>query len=302
MLIVCPNCASEYRLEAAQLGPAGRRVRCSTCQSDWFAKPEDGAAPAQAGAPGRDPVEDELDAQWRAAALNDPDVAAALAAHDEADAARAEPPQDDAPPAGKEALPATEPSPDAAAEQVSPADPALRKAGKAEKGDKSQARKAGRRLTLPAMPARKPSRAGLAAAIGLVALGLGLWRREAIARHVPALAGPLALIGLPVNIRGAEFENVASELVNDPSGRFLIVQSQIRNITSRPVTVAPVEIVVRDAAARAIYTWAAEPSKLLLQPGEAIGFRTRLAQPPQEAHDVQLRFQRGSAQMAQAAK
>jgi predicted Zn finger-like uncharacterized protein len=301
MLIVCPNCASEYRLEAAQLGPAGRRVRCSSCQTDWFAKPEDEPLPAPDEAPRRDPVEDELDAQWRAAALNDPDVAAALAAHEGADAANAGPQQDDGPPAAEDAVQA--PSPDAdAGEQAALADAAPRKAGRAEKSDKTQGRKGGRKLSLPAMPARKPSRAGLAAAIGLVALGLGLWRREAVVRHVPALAGPLALIGLPVNIRGAEFENVASELVNDPSGRFLIVQSQIRNITSRPIPVAPVEIVVRDASAKAIYTWAAEPSKLLLQPGEAMAFRTRLAQPPQEAHDVQLRFQRGSAQMAQAAK
>jgi predicted Zn finger-like uncharacterized protein len=302
MLIVCPNCASEYRLEAAQIGPGGRRVRCSSCQNDWFARPEDAAAERAELEP-RDMVEEALDAQWREAALSDPDVAAALADHDsfaatataETDMAQAEAATapDDAAQAG-ESAPAQEPIPAAEA--------APRKATRADKGDRAQGRKAGRSLSLPAMKGRKPSRAGLAAAIGLVALGFGLWRREAITRHVPALAGPLAMIGLPVNIRGAEFENVASELVNDPSGRFLIVQSHIRNITSRPISVAPVEIVVRDVALKAIYTWAAEPSKLLLQPGESMAFRTRLAQPPQEAHDVQLRFQRGSAQMAQAAK
>jgi predicted Zn finger-like uncharacterized protein len=309
MLIVCPNCASEYRLEAAQIGPGGRRVRCSSCQTDWFATPED-AASAQTGRETRDPVEDALDAQWREAALSDPDVAAALAAHDshsaataDADIAASESASEsttESATGGDEASPAGETDMAEAQDPAGGATP--RKAARAEKGDRGQGRKAGRRLSLPAMPARKPSRAGLAAAIGLVALGLGLWRREAITRHVPALAGPLAMIGLPVNIRGAEFENVASELVNDPSGRFLIVQSQIRNITSRPIPVAPVEIVVRDATAKAIYTWAAEPTKLLLQPGETMAFRTRLAQPPQEAHDVQLRFQRGSAQMAQAAK
>ena len=302
MLIVCPNCASEYRLEAAQIGPAGRRVRCSSCQTDWFATPEEAAPQAEPEA--RDAMEEALDAQWREAALSDPEVAAALAAHDGLAAAAA---SDDALQGA-----APDASPEAAADAAdagpSPMDAPVpsdgaepRKAARSEKGGKGPGRKAGRSLAMPALPVKRPSRAGLAAAIGLVALGLGLWRREAITRHVPALAGPLAMIGLPVNIRGAEFENVASELINDPSGRFLIVQSHIRNVTSRQITVAPIEIVVRDASAKAIYTWAAEPSKLQLQPGESMAFRTRLAQPPQEAHDVQLRFQRGSAQMAQAA-
>jgi predicted Zn finger-like uncharacterized protein len=300
MLIVCPNCASEYRLEAAQIGPGGRRVRCSSCQTDWFAMPEE-AATGPAVSPPRDPMEDALDAQWREAALSDPDVAAALAAHDGMGAApEAAGEAQQVPPAAEGEAPAGEAAPEAGAIPSPEAGP--RKAGRAEKAGKGQIRKGGRSLAMPGLPARRPSRAGLAAAIGLVALGLGLWRREAVTRHVPALAGPLAMIGLPVNIRGAEFENVASELVNDPSGRFLIVQSQIRNITGHAIPVAPIEIVVRDAGAKAIYTWAAEPSKLLLQPGESMAFRTRLAQPPQEAHDVQLRFQRGSAQMAQAAK
>jgi predicted Zn finger-like uncharacterized protein len=299
MLIVCPNCASEYRLEAAQIGPGGRRVRCSTCQNDWFARPEDATAERAEPAPS-DPVEDALDAQWREAALNDPDVAAALAADDDARATAGAGPEQEATASGPDDAMQADPGPPPAdGEQSPPAETAPRKA---DKGERAAARKPGRRLTLPAIPRRKTSRAGLVAAIGLVALGIGIWRREAVARHVPALAGPLALIGLPVNIRGAEFGNVASELVNDPSGRFLIVQSQIRNITSRPVQIAPVEIVVRDAGGKAIYTWAAEPSRLLLQPGESMAFRTRLAQPPQDAHDVQLRFQRGSAQMAQAAK
>ena len=35
MIIACPNCATRYQLEAARLG-AGRRVRCSRCQHEWF--------------------------------------------------------------------------------------------------------------------------------------------------------------------------------------------------------------------------------------------------------------------------
>jgi predicted Zn finger-like uncharacterized protein len=320
MLLVCPTCASEYRIDPAKLGAGGRRVRCSSCQTDWFASPDDAQTPPdhsrEPGRAERSALDDELYAHWNEAAVNDPDVAEALAAFEaaeklpepEAEAA----PRDDFSGSGEgvgheDGGPPPEPSPSqddgpgaAPTGRSSPAPaeiPAPRKSAR-----EKRARKPGRHMPLPVAAARPRSRAGLAACIGLVALGLMLWRREAVARHVPALAGPLAAIGLPVNLRGAAFDNVTSEVISDPSGRFLIVQSQIRNVTGRAIAIAPVEIVVRDVSAKPIYTWAAEPPKATLQPGESMHFRTRLAQPPQEAHDVQLRFQRASAQMAQAAK
>jgi predicted Zn finger-like uncharacterized protein len=42
MIISCPNCAARYQLEASRLG-AGRRVRCSRCQHEWFQPPPEGA-------------------------------------------------------------------------------------------------------------------------------------------------------------------------------------------------------------------------------------------------------------------
>src|SRR5579884_2095454 len=37
MLIVCPGCATSYRIDAEALGPVGRTVRCARCRSTWFA-------------------------------------------------------------------------------------------------------------------------------------------------------------------------------------------------------------------------------------------------------------------------
>ncbi|SFJ43672.1 MJ0042 family finger-like domain-containing protein [Bosea sp. OK403] len=39
MLIVCPSCSSRYELDAAKLGPAGRKVRCASCQTSWHVDP-----------------------------------------------------------------------------------------------------------------------------------------------------------------------------------------------------------------------------------------------------------------------
>lgn len=48
MLIVCPSCASEYTIDAAHVGPAGRTVRCAGCRTTWQVSAE--AAPAEAPA------------------------------------------------------------------------------------------------------------------------------------------------------------------------------------------------------------------------------------------------------------
>lgn len=51
MLIVCPNCASEYTLAAERVGTAGRQVRCAVCGETWFAKPTVEAGPGRDLAP-----------------------------------------------------------------------------------------------------------------------------------------------------------------------------------------------------------------------------------------------------------
>src|SRR3954447_24620986 len=37
MLIVCPTCATTYRIQPATLGAAGRARRCTKCKNAWFA-------------------------------------------------------------------------------------------------------------------------------------------------------------------------------------------------------------------------------------------------------------------------
>lgn len=41
MLIACPSCASEYRIDADKVGMEGRSVRCAACRETWFLTPAD---------------------------------------------------------------------------------------------------------------------------------------------------------------------------------------------------------------------------------------------------------------------
>ncbi len=70
MLIVCPSCASEYRIEAGKVGMDGRSVRCAACRETWFITPADVLAGheaelAEKGEAEPDPV---ADAAWQEAA------------------------------------------------------------------------------------------------------------------------------------------------------------------------------------------------------------------------------------------
>jgi predicted Zn finger-like uncharacterized protein len=42
MLIICPDCETSYEVEPADLGPSGRKVRCTSCGSVWHAVPPGG--------------------------------------------------------------------------------------------------------------------------------------------------------------------------------------------------------------------------------------------------------------------
>jgi predicted Zn finger-like uncharacterized protein len=67
MLIVCPSCASEYRIEAGKVGMEGRSVRCAACRETWFITPADvlaGHEAELAASPDADPI---ADSAWEAA-------------------------------------------------------------------------------------------------------------------------------------------------------------------------------------------------------------------------------------------
>lgn len=46
MILTCPQCQSQYNVDAAQIGAAGRTVRCAGCGHSWFQAAEKSAAEA----------------------------------------------------------------------------------------------------------------------------------------------------------------------------------------------------------------------------------------------------------------
>lgn len=254
MLIVCPSCASQYELDAAKLGPEGRKVRCAGCKTSWHVEPEVFPEPPSE-AETQALLAEELE---RAAAIDAEITALAAEAGGQEDVSE-EPPAVEAPPAV----------------------PKKRRGKASAKPHKTSGalwRRGG---------AGRPMAAALA---GLVLLAGVVWQREAAVRAAPQLAGLFEKIGMPVNVRGLSLSSIESGVVDDGQNRFLVVEGDVTNVTKSKTAVPLIEVAVKDAGGATLYTWTTEPPRANLEPAELLRFRARLASPPEQGQSVSVRF------------
>jgi predicted Zn finger-like uncharacterized protein len=307
MLIVCPNCATSYDVDVATLRPDGRKVRCVRCRSVWqpeLSRAEKLIAAAEELAPVRRAVE----AVAAIAEMSGGPPAETVASAEAAPAAP-EPPLD-APVRGAAAGVAEAAGFAEAAQPlevdsppIAPADP---DAGAAPVPMEAEPHEAPNDLPhedVESVAARRyPRRAKRkrwrwplshlqSAIMGLIianAIIIG-WRTDFV-RAMPQTASFYALIGMPVNLRGLDFDSLATATEQHEGVPILVVEGNIVNDTNKTADVPHVRFAVRNAARQEIYSWSAVPSRTMLPPGEAVAFRSRLASPPPDAHDVLVRF------------
>ncbi len=292
MLIVCPSCATAFRVTKDVLGDSGRQVRCAQCRTVWLATADQavdepavaeaaGAIGQPAAAPAPDPAAD--DADWGAAF---------------AEEAREKGASPDAP-AGDEAVPAADspslqPDADVAPLPARTGDAgALDEAAPSGRQDVESAVVKRRKRPVVTRSPRKPFQMSLPVAILLACsaiLATFLLGREQVVRTMPDTAAIYERLGLPVNLRGVEFRDVkgANEIVDGVV--VLVVEGRLVNITGRPIELPRLRLAVRDASGKEIYTWTATAPKAQLEAGEAVPFRSRLASPPPDGASVEVRF------------
>jgi hypothetical protein len=115
------------------------------------------------------------------------------------------------------------------------------------------------------------------------------WRNDFV-RLMPQTASFYARLGMPVNLRGLAFDNLSTSTEQHEGVPILVVEGEIVNETHKIVDVPRLRFAVRNAGRQEIYSWTAVLPRTLLSPGDAAPFRTRLASPPPDAHDVLVRF------------
>lgn len=288
MQIHCPTCATSYMIEPASLGAAGRTVRCSRCGTTWFAAPPATAAAAPAAA-APEAVAEPAGTQAAAApapshATGDfgPEPEAPVGEVPQAETAAAAetaptivvdaPPL--VPPAGHEPLPGDAAAAAAAAEAADIESFAARR-------ERLQARRRNRQRTSRWAALFLVLFAGNIALIGA---------RQEVVRYLPQTASLFSAVGLPVNLRQLNFENVRIARASEDGKPVLVVDGAIVSASAKPVEVPRLRFAARNPAGQEIYSWTMQPERKVLSPGETMSFRSRLVSPPKDVRDVMVRF------------
>jgi hypothetical protein len=126
-------------------------------------------------------------------------------------------------------------------------------------------------------------------ALATLCVALLGWRKNVV-RHAPQLASFYSAIGLPVNLRGLAFTDLKIGNEIHDGVPVLVVEGMIVSTVSMPVDVPRLRFALRNATGAEVYAWTAQPSQAVLGAFETMPFRSRLASPPAEGHDVQVRF------------
>ena len=274
MHIVCPHCATSYAMHPANLGESGRIVRCSRCKETWLARPEDVVASvttvAAMAEEGRS-SQDALAAEWEAFGADEADT---------------QPPMVDSPPIA-----------DDWGTDESSADPDWPSAVRNEENDTDWRRQRQpwfRRLFRPWIPFKGARQSFVnlptaCAAMGALIVALLVWRTDMV-RLMPQTAGFYKMIGLEVNLRGLSFKDVKVSTETVEGKSVLVIEGAVVSDTRKPVDLPRLRFSVRDAHGAEIYAWNTVLDQSQLRPGERIQFKSRLASPPAEGRNIDIRF------------
>jgi predicted Zn finger-like uncharacterized protein len=282
MHIICPHCTTSYAIDPATLGAAGRTVRCSRCKEVWLARPEDAievaaAAPAMAAA-SQPAGNTDAAAEWEALARED-------------DRREQDTPVVDSPPiAGDWPVDGegSSQAPDADWTSVARDD-----AHDAEFARPQRLSWLRRLLRAPAshLAGGKPfvSLPTACAAMGALVLALIIWRVDVV-RLMPQTAAFYKMVGLEVNLRGLMFKDVKITSETVEGKPVLVIEGVITGATRKPVELPRLRFSVLDAQGAEIYAWNAVLEQPVLKPGERAWFKSRLASPPPEGRNIDVRF------------
>jgi predicted Zn finger-like uncharacterized protein len=276
MHIICPHCTTTYAIDLSTLGVAGRTVRCSRCKEVWLARPEDAVinqalvpsmadggdqAPNSATAAGRnDPAGSELEHDHETPVVESPSISAEWPADGEG---------------------SREPNwaPVARHDEAKAARPPRRSLLRRLIPSFSSSR-----LAMPAV-----SLATICAATGALVLGLMIWRTDVV-RLLPQTAAFYKMVGLDVNLRGLVFKDVKVTSENVEGKPVLVIEGVIIGEARKPMELPRLRFSVRDAQGAEIYAWNAVLEQAVLKPGEKAWFKSRLASPPPEGRNIDVRF------------
>jgi predicted Zn finger-like uncharacterized protein len=282
MHIICPHCTTSYAIDLATLGAAGRTVRCSRCKEVWLARPQDAvemvAPPPAMATAGQQAGGDDAAAEWDALAREEDDGAG------------------DTPVVDSPSISADWPADGAGSPQDADSGWPSAAQDDALGAGISRPRRGSRlgSLLTPSVLFRASGKpvVGLptaCAAMGALVLALVIWRVDVV-RLLPQTATFYKTVGLEVNLRGLMFKDVKLTTETVEGKSVLVIEGVITSETHKPVGLPRLRFSVRDAQGAEIYAWNTVLEQSVLKPGEYTRFKSRLASPPPEGRNIDIRF------------
>lgn len=281
MNLTCPSCSATFRVEPAQLGPAGRRVRCGDCRHTWHQEAigEDQAPPpAPAAALAPEPAADPAAEQAAAKAAAEP-----FAPSDAGAGEAPEPSKPAEPETAAETAPGA--APGAASGAAPEAAPEAEEAGSGERVSR-------RAFSKPARPQAKQPQVSLAvgwAIYAVVVIGLVsgfYYGRAPLVAMVPEMTRLYDLVGLKEAAfeLGLELRDVKSVRRLIDGERVVVIEGLIVNVSNEDRQVPSLRASVTDADGVELDRWIFQAESASLAPGDSTGFETVAKNPPREGN------------------
>ncbi len=279
MLLTCPACDTQYKVDEAALDPEGSKVRCFRCSYTWVAKPS--------GRPAVVPDEPQASIELEEAEIREApeSVEQTGGAKDEPEApAASEEPRVSAPDAPTTPSKA-EPKPVSKAEFKPTPKPAPKP--NAEPLDREQLAALRSKREMPVWPFYALILLLLGALVVLLYTG-----REQMSRVHPLATEAYRAFGYEVVLPGdgLSIESIKSVQRVNASGGELEVVGEVVNVSDRPRLVPGLRLIVLGANGEELTSWTERLNEKALMPKERALFSFSLDSPPQGAANVEIEF------------
>jgi hypothetical protein len=144
---------------------------------------------------------------------------------------------------------------------------------------------------------RRRRRARAAAWLGLAFAALSpamiaLSFPEKVVSAMPAAMGFYDWLGRDVNIYGLKIKGVDVQHLTIGDQKVIAIKGEVLNVSDRDRKIPWLRFGLKSGDQIEVYDWQLDTDSRPLRPGEAKGFVTRVAAPPQTASTVEIRFAR----------
>ncbi len=263
MLLTCPACDTQYKIEDEAISPEGSRVRCFRCSYTWTAKRPQGG---QAGQAGPKPEEDRTQAQE---------------------------------PASKPAPePAPEPEPVKAEPREKPADETPKpQASSGKDGADDESLRAALDPVPQAEEAALRDRASTAlyliVLLLFITLSVLLWtKRDVLSTAHPLLRDAYRFIGYDAVLPGEGLQLASIRSLSRSLGerRELTVEGEVVNVSGEEKAMPGLRFQLIDGEGEVLDSWIELLPEPSLQPEERALFSITRENPPEGAVDIAIAF------------